>query len=93
MKMIPSVIDIETAKKEIEEHGFSLIRDLPEFSDDEYVSLGRYFGCPIKQYYNSDVVWKVKPKQEFDEIYHSQNRSMLKPHTECYEFEGLPPKY
>ncbi|GAA4975821.1 TauD/TfdA dioxygenase family protein [Actinoplanes utahensis] len=39
------------------------------------------------------VVGDVKPERGMDDVNHGQNRGGLTPHTEGYEFRGLPPRY
>lgn len=39
------------------------------------------------------LVGDVKPEPGADDVTHGQNRGGLTPHTEGYEFRGLPPRY
>jgi alpha-ketoglutarate-dependent taurine dioxygenase len=39
------------------------------------------------------VIGDVKPEAGMDDVNHGQNRGALTPHTEGYEFRGLPPRY
>ncbi|MFI7637686.1 TauD/TfdA dioxygenase family protein [Nonomuraea sp. NPDC049400] len=39
------------------------------------------------------LVGDVKPERGMDDVNHGQNRGALTPHTEGYEFQGLPPRY
>ncbi|MEX0169016.1 TauD/TfdA dioxygenase family protein [Streptomyces sp. LMG1-1-1.1] len=39
------------------------------------------------------VVGDLKPEPDMDDTYHAQNRKSLLPHSEGYEFRGVPPRY
>ncbi|MGW6565990.1 TauD/TfdA dioxygenase family protein [Streptomyces sp. NPDC054975] len=39
------------------------------------------------------VVGDLKPEPDMDDVYHAQNRRSLLPHTEGYEYRGIPPQY
>ncbi|MEW5289798.1 GNAT family N-acetyltransferase [Erwinia papayae] len=82
--------EIAGFKNELAEKGYLFIQDLPDGFDHLYFS--QEFGKLLPQY-DGNLVWSIRPKPEFDNHYHSLNTKKLSPHTECYEYPGLPPKY
>ena len=85
---IPLLTD-ECARR-LAEDGFALILEWPsEFDHAQFLSR---FGRFVPQY-DGNLVWAVRPDPRFDNFYHSCNTHELFPHTECYEFPGLPPHY
>lgn len=80
------------AQDELNQNGFVVIDDLNIETDKDYIDFGTKFGHPMSQY-SAGKVWNLKPLPEMKDLYHSRNQHMLFPHTECYESEGLPPKY
>lgn len=47
----------------------------------------------LRPQYDGEIVWSIKADPRYDSVYHSLNTKELMPHTECYEFEGDPPRY
>jgi alpha-ketoglutarate-dependent taurine dioxygenase len=43
--------------------------------------------------YNGSIVSDVRPEPGMDDVYHAGNTRDLVPHTEGYDFKGLPPRY
>jgi len=77
--------------KEILKHqGYINFIDLPD--DFDHVGFLQRFGDLMPQY-DGQLIWSIKSEPQFADIYHSLNNKPLFPHTECYEFEGVPPKY
>ncbi len=70
--------------------GYLYIDDLPD--DFEHFNFSQEFGKLTPQY-DGGIIWSIKADPKYDDHYHSLNTKKLSPHTECYEFEGLPPKY
>jgi alpha-ketoglutarate-dependent taurine dioxygenase len=59
----------------------------------DYVSEMRRFGELVLQY-NGALIRDVKPAPDIgNDVYSASNTRELTPHTESYEFEGLPPRY
>lgn len=48
---------------------------------------------PLMPQYDGQTVWSIKAEARFEGVYHSLNTQPLLPHTECYEWDGLPPRY
>jgi alpha-ketoglutarate-dependent taurine dioxygenase len=48
---------------------------------------------PFIPQYTGVLVGDVVPEPGMDDVYHSGNTRALLPHTEGYDFEGLPPRY
>ncbi len=59
----------------------------------DYLSQLRHLGEPVRQYDDS-LVRDIKPEQDIsNDVYSASNMRELTPHTESYEFDGLPPRY
>src|SRR5437016_4825283 len=59
----------------------------------DYLRELRRLGEPARQY-NGELVREVKPEPDIgNDVYSASNMRELTPHTESYEFEGLPPRY
>ncbi|WP_239395139.1 TauD/TfdA family dioxygenase [Frankia sp. CiP3] len=71
-------------------NGYVYMDGVPETF--EHVEFLRQFG-PLMPQYDGELIWSIKAEERFDDLYHSLNTKPLMPHTECYEFHGLPPKY
>jgi alpha-ketoglutarate-dependent taurine dioxygenase len=70
--------------------GYLHLHDLPE--DFDHLTFLQRYGDLMPQY-DGALVWSIQAQRRFDDLYHSLNTRPLNPHTECYEFEGVPPKY
>lgn len=81
---------IEKIKQDINHFGYSYLNDIPD--DFDHFKFAQNFGTPMPQY-NDQLIWDIAFKAGFDNVYHSLNSKKLYPHTECYEFEGLPNKF
>ncbi len=80
----------EAQKRRLESDGYLYLEDLPE--DFDHLAFAQRFGTLMPQY-DGEIVWSIKADPKFDDHYHSLNTKKLNPHTECYEFEGTPPRY
>lgn len=75
----------------LDEDGYVYVARVPDGFD--YLSWLRRLGEPVKQY-NGDLIREIKPDPDIgDDVYSASNIRELTPHTEAYEFEGLPPRY
>jgi hypothetical protein len=81
---------LATVKKRLTEYGFVYIEGLPDGFD--HVMYAEQL-APLLPQYDGRFVWSIKADPKFDEHYHSLNTKALNPHTECYEYEGIPPQY
>jgi alpha-ketoglutarate-dependent taurine dioxygenase len=71
--------------------GYVYLPGVPDGFD--YVSELTKLGKPCLQY-NGSVIRDVKPEPDIgDDVYSASNTRELTPHTESYEFDGLPPRY
>ncbi|WP_367986647.1 TauD/TfdA family dioxygenase [Vibrio sp. NTOU-M3] len=70
--------------------GYLYIDNLPEGFD--HFRFAQEFGKLTPQY-DGNIIWSIKADKKFDDHYHSLNTKKLSPHTECYEFPGIPPNY
>lgn len=82
--------DIAKLKRKLEVNGFLKMGGIK--NEKDYLQLAKEFGDFLPQY-DGQEVWSIKADPKFDNHYHSLNTKKLSPHTECYEFTGLPPKY
>ncbi|WP_308406797.1 TauD/TfdA family dioxygenase [Streptomyces sudanensis] len=87
----PSPAAIEKiAREHLENHGYLYLFDVPD--DFDHLGFLRAFGEFVPQY-DGQLVWDLKPEPDMDDVYHSRNTRSLVPHTEAYEYPGLPPRY
>lgn len=80
----------EAARENLKEHGYSYLSDVP--ADFDHLEFLAPFGDFMPQY-DGQLVWDLKPEPDMDDVYHSRNTKSLVPHTEAYEYPGLPPRY
>ncbi|MEU6586864.1 TauD/TfdA family dioxygenase [Nocardia sp. NPDC046763] len=81
---------LDYLRSELEQNGYCHLANLPAGFDH----LGILAGLgPIRPQYRGELVWDLKPEPNMDDVYHSNNRAALLPHTEGYELSGLPPRY
>ncbi len=74
----------------LEQQGYLYLQNLGDSFD--FLNFAQEFG-PLLRQYDKKVIWSIKAKDGFEDSYHSMNTNELTPHTECYEFDGIPPKY
>lgn len=86
----PTDKKIENYRRSLSDDGYLFVENLPDGFDHLYFA--QEFGRVMQQY-DGSVIWPVKADPQFDTLYHSRNTQQLMPHTECYEFNGIPPKY
>lgn len=77
-------------KETLKEQGYINFVDIPEGFD--HIGFVKCFGDLVPQY-DGELIWSIKAEERFSNVYHSLNNKPLKPHTECYEFQDVPPKY
>jgi alpha-ketoglutarate-dependent taurine dioxygenase len=61
-------------------------------ADFDHFGFLERLGVPLPQY-DGELVWSIKADPRYEHLYHSLNTRELAPHTECSEFESLPPRY
>lgn len=81
---------LESCKKSLVTNGFYYLENPPSAFD--YVHFAKKIGDIVPQYDGRDM-WTIASKEGYENTYHSMNNKELTAHTECYEFEGLPPRY
>src|SRR3989344_484947 len=81
---------VEQYKEQMTKQGYIFLQQIP--SGFDHLAFLQRFGRLLPQY-DGQLVWSIKADPRFDEIYHSLNTKPLFPHTECYEFPGLPNKF
>ncbi|MFI9024268.1 TauD/TfdA family dioxygenase [Streptomyces sp. NPDC053560] len=74
----------------LERHGYVLMSNVPETFDP--VAFCKGLGGFVPQY-TGVLVGDVRPEPGMEEFYHAGNTKPLYPHSEGYDFEGLPPRY
>jgi alpha-ketoglutarate-dependent taurine dioxygenase len=89
-RTIPSERLEKTFREMMDEHGYVLMTNVPDTFDP--VGFCRNLG-PFVPNYSGEVIADVRPQEGMDDVYHSGNTKPLTPHTEGYDFEGLPPRY
>lgn len=79
-----------SAQSSIDTDGFVYINRIPD--GYEHLSLLRKLGTPLPQYHGS-IVREVRPDPAMEQYaVSSLNTKALTPHTEHFEFAGLPPR-
>src|SRR5690242_1772939 len=72
------------------EHGHAHLTGLPGGFDHAHAL--RAFGPPVPQY-QGELVRDIRPQPGLDDTVSALNTGKVWPHTEWYEFPGLPPRY
>jgi alpha-ketoglutarate-dependent taurine dioxygenase len=72
------------------QNGYVYMSNVPAQFDP--VAFCRTLGDFVPQY-TGVLVGDVVPEPGMDDVYHSGNTRALLPHTEGYDFHGLPPRY
>jgi alpha-ketoglutarate-dependent taurine dioxygenase len=80
----------EVARKHLKDHGYIYLFNVP--ADFDHLGFLEVFGEFMPQY-DGQLVWDLRPEPDMDDVYHSRNTRSLVPHTEAYEYPGLPPRY
>ncbi|MEU6511999.1 TauD/TfdA family dioxygenase [Streptomyces sp. NPDC046942] len=74
----------------MERHGYVFMCNVPDTFDP--VAFSKHLGDFVPQY-TGVLVGDVTPEPGMEEFYHAGNTKPLYPHSEGYDFEGLPPRY
>jgi alpha-ketoglutarate-dependent taurine dioxygenase len=71
-------------------HGYVHVTDIPDGFDYPrfLATFGEFYPGP-----SGELIEDVSPEAGMDDVYYGGNQQALLPHTECYEFDGLPPRY
>lgn len=80
-------LDIVNLKEKLKKLGYLYLKNI-----FDPFSLVQEFGKLIPQY-DGKIIWDIKAEKKYENVYHSLNKVKLYPHTECYEFQTMPPKY
>jgi len=83
--------DPDTAHERLAKDGYIYVTSVPD-DFDHAGWLAEHVG-PLMEQYDGRTVWSIKADQRFEGVYHSLNSQPLTPHTECYEWSGLPPRH
>jgi alpha-ketoglutarate-dependent taurine dioxygenase len=82
--------DFGRYKQLLKDNGYVYMHDIPDGFD--HVKFLEQFG-PLMPQYDGELIWSIKADPRFDDLYHSLNTKPLMPHTECYEYPAVPPRY
>jgi hypothetical protein len=83
--------DAENVRADLVKHGYSHVTGLPP--DFDLVSAMSAIGRPIPQY-DGALIRHIRPEPGMsDDVYSATNTRELTPHTEWYEFPGIPPRH
>lgn len=85
-------LDPSTLRAELEATGYLYIDRIPE-GFDHAAFIQDHLGPLLPQWDGETTIWSIKPEAGFETTYHSNNTKKLTPHTECFEWEAVPPKY
>jgi alpha-ketoglutarate-dependent taurine dioxygenase len=77
-------------RRELAEHGYVHVTDVPDSFDHAafLAAFGEFYPGP-----SGKLVDDIVPEPGMDDVYYGMNSRALLPHTEGYEFDGLPPRY
>lgn len=70
--------------------GYAYIDEIPDGFD--HAGFIERLGELMPQY-DGQLIWSIKADERFDDVYHSLNSKALMPHTECYEYAEVSPRY
>src|SRR5882762_9074550 len=72
------------------ENGLVHAVDVPDRFDHSqfFAKFGEFYPGP-----SGKLIDDIAPEAGMDDVYYGSNSRSLLPHTEGYEFEGLPPRY
>lgn len=83
--------DLSAIREQLTHLGYAYVSGLP--ADFDYPDALAALGTPVPQY-GGVLVRDVKPDPNIgNDVVSSLNTAELTPHTEWYEFAGLPPRY
>jgi alpha-ketoglutarate-dependent taurine dioxygenase len=82
--------DLDAVRRHLGQSGLVYVDGVPDGFD--HVGFLRQLGRFMPQYDGREV-WDLVAEPDMDDVYHSRNRQALVPHTEAYEYPGLPPRY
>lgn len=74
----------------MDQNGYVVLRNVPD--DFDHVEFCSRLGSFVPDY-TGLLVGDIAPQEGMDDVYHSGNTRPLLPHTEGYDFNGLPPRY
>lgn len=84
-------LDPSTLRAELGARGHLYIDGIPR-GFDHPAFIHEHLG-PLLPQWDGETIWSIKPEAGFETTYHSNNTKKLTPHTECFEWEDVPPKY
>lgn len=81
---------LEEYERILSERGYVHGVDVPAtFDHERFLSrFGKFYPGP-----SGKLIDDIMPEPGMDDVYYGSNRRALLPHTEGYEFDGLPPRY
>lgn len=82
--------DLAAVRDLLARNGYAYVDQVPEGFD--HVEFFEAIG-PLMPQYDGELIWSIQALERFDDLYHSLNTKPLLPHTECYEYDSIPPKY
>lgn len=85
-------LDPSALRAELDERGYVYIDEVPE-DFDHAAFISEHLGPLMPQWDGETTIWSIKPEAGFEKSYHSNNTKKLTPHTECFEWEEVPPRY
>lgn len=89
-RMSYAAYDAAEFRRLLERNGYVYLNEIPDGFD--HLAFLCQFGALMPQY-DGELVWSVKSQKRFENMYHSLNTRSLMPHTECYEFPDVAPRF
>lgn len=83
--------DLSLIRQLLGQDGYAYVTGIPDGFD--YLAVLRRLGEPVPQYHGA-LIRDVRPEPDIgNDVYSASNTRELTPHTESYEFDGLPPRF
>jgi alpha-ketoglutarate-dependent taurine dioxygenase len=80
----------DSCRQLLDAHGYVYI---DKISDDfDHAGFCRQFGGLMPQY-DGNLYYLIRAEEEFQHLSHSLTTNALQPHTDGYEFDGMPPRF
>ena len=82
---------IAQVKRLLQQQGYAYLQQLPDHFD--HLAFAEQIGTLIPHQYNGEYVFSIRVNPEIGDRYPAFTNSEVEPHTEAYEYEGVPMHY
>jgi alpha-ketoglutarate-dependent taurine dioxygenase len=80
----------ESVRALLDSDGYVYVHDIP--SGFDHAAFCARLGSIMPQY-NGDLICSITPDEQYEHLDHPLTTHSLPPHTDGYEFDGIPPRY